>query len=55
MMENVVRELVGGEIEGDEAKRIVNRLTKVREALARLESIVDSGTEPMPAVSMEDE
>ena len=55
MMEKVVRELVGGEIEADEVERIVDRLMKIREALARLEVIVDSSVEPMPNVTMEDE
>lgn len=54
-MEKVVRELVGGEIEPDEVERLVVRLTKIREALARLEPIVDSGVEPLPTVTMEGE
>lgn len=54
MMEKAVRELVGGEIKADEVERIVDRLTKIREALARLEPVVDSGVEPLPTVVMED-
>ncbi len=55
MMEKAVRELVGGEIEADEVERLVHRLTKIREALVRLEPVVDSGAEPLPTVAMEDE
>ena len=54
MMEPFVRELVGGEIESDEVEKILVRLAKIREGLARLDSIVDSSVEPLPTVVMED-
>jgi len=54
MMEPFVRELVGGEIESEEVEKILGRLTKIREGLARLESIVDSSVEPLTTVVMED-
>ena len=54
MMEPFVRELVGGEIESEEVEKILLRLTKIREGLARLEPIVDSNVEPLTTVVMED-
>jgi benzoyl-CoA reductase/2-hydroxyglutaryl-CoA dehydratase subunit BcrC/BadD/HgdB len=54
MMEPFVRELVGGEIESDEVEKILRRLTKIREALARLDPLLDSSVEPLPTVVMED-
>ncbi len=55
MMDKVVRELVGGEIEADEVERLVDRSTKIRGALVRLETVVGSGVEPLPTVTLEDE
>ncbi len=53
-MEPMVRELVGGDIKTDEVEKILRRLTKIREALARLDPLLDSSVEPLPIVVMED-
>lgn len=54
LMEPMVRELVGGDIKTDEVEKILRRLTKIREALARLDPLLDSSVEPLPIVVMED-